>query len=89
MIQIQKDAVIRRGVPLEDEVSIEDCIIMDRAVIKRGARRRHVIVDKQNVIGEKEKIGFDPEADRFRCHIDSSGIAVVPKGGMLVKPPKK
>src|SRR3990170_3587005 len=80
-----KNSIIRRGVIIEDDVRIENCIIMDRAVIKRGARLRNVIVDKQNVIGENEKIGFDLEADRFRCHIDSSGIAIIPKGGALVK----
>ncbi len=50
--------------------------------------RRNVIVDKQNVIGENEKIGFDPEADRFRCHIDASGVAIIPKAGVRVKAPK-
>jgi glucose-1-phosphate adenylyltransferase len=84
-----KNSIIRRGVIIEDDVDIENCIIMDRTTIKRGAQLRTVIVDKQNVIGENEKIGFDPVSDRFRCHIDSSGIAIIPKAGMLVKAPKK
>jgi len=32
-----------------------------------------------------EEIGFDPGRDRFRCHIDSSGIAIVPRGGTIIK----
>jgi len=84
-----KNSIIRRGVIIDDDVSIESCIIMDRTTIKGGAKLRNVIVDKQNVIGENEKIGFDPEADRFRCHIDPSGIAVFPKAGVSVKALKK
>jgi glucose-1-phosphate adenylyltransferase len=84
-----RNSIIRRGVVIEDDVSIENCIIMDRTTIKGGANLRNVIVDKQNVIGENEKIGFDPETDRFRCHLDPSGIAIVPKGGRPVKLPKK
>jgi glucose-1-phosphate adenylyltransferase len=80
-----RNSVIRSGVIIEDDVSIEDCIIMDRAVLRKGCRLRKVIVDKLNVIGEGEQIGFDLEKDRFRCHIDSSGIAIIPRGGKLTK----
>jgi glucose-1-phosphate adenylyltransferase len=41
-----------------------------------------------NTISEGERIGFEPEKDRFRCYIDRSGIAVIPRGGRLVKPSK-
>jgi glucose-1-phosphate adenylyltransferase len=77
-----RNSVIRSGVLIEDNVSIEDCVIMDRAVLKKGCRLRNAIVDKLNVIGEGEQIGFDLEKDRFRCHIDSSGIAIIPRGGL-------
>ncbi len=79
------NSIIRSGVTIESGVSVEDCIIMDRAVLKRGCRLKRVIVDKMNVIEENERIGFDTEADRFRCHIDSSGIAIVPRGGRTKK----
>ncbi len=83
------NSVIRSGVTVEDGVSIEECIIMDDVVIKKGAFLKRVIVDKLNTIGEGEKIGLDPGKDRFRCHIDRSGIAVIPRGGRLVKPSKE
>jgi glucose-1-phosphate adenylyltransferase len=72
-------------VVIEENVNIEDCIIMDQVVLKKGCRLKKVIVDKLNVIEENAQIGFDTEKDRFRCHIDSSGIAIVPKGGKLIK----
>ncbi len=84
-----RNSVIRSGVVIEDNVSIEDSIIMDHAVIKKGSSIRRVIVDKQNIINEKEHIGFEPDKDRFRCYIDRSGIAIIPKGGRLMRKPKE
>jgi len=80
-----KNSVIRSGVIIEDDVSIEDSIIMDHVVIKKGCKLKRVIIDKFNVISKGEEIGYDPEKDRFRCHIDSSGIAIIPRGGKIVK----
>ncbi|HSB31380.1 MAG TPA: glucose-1-phosphate adenylyltransferase [Candidatus Sulfobium mesophilum] len=79
------NSIIRCGVTIESGVSVEDCIIMDGTVLKKGCKLKRVIVDKMNVIEEDERIGFDTEADRFRCHIDSSGIAIVPRGGRAKK----
>jgi glucose-1-phosphate adenylyltransferase len=68
-------------VTIESGVSVEDCIIMEGTLLKKGCSLKRVIVDKMNVIEEGERIGFETETDRFRCHIDSSGIAIVPRGG--------
>lgn len=77
-----RNSVIRSGVYIEKGVQIEDCIIMDDCTIKENASLRRLIMDKQNVVEKGDRIGFDPEKDRFRCHIDSCGIEIVPKGGM-------
>jgi glucose-1-phosphate adenylyltransferase len=83
-----KNSLIRSGVTVENDVSIEDSIIMDNVVLKKECRLKRVIVDKLNVIGEGVAIGFDPAKDRFGCHIDSSGIAIVPRGGKLIRAKK-
>jgi glucose-1-phosphate adenylyltransferase len=80
-----RNSVIRSSVIVEDDVNIENCLIMDRVTLKKGCRLKRTIVDKMNVIGEGEEIGFDPAKDRFRCHIDSSGIAIIPRGGKLIR----
>ena len=80
-----RNSFIRSGVTIEDDVSVEDSLIMDHVTLKKGCRLKKVIVDKMNVIEEGVEIGFAPEKDRFRCHIDSSGIAIVPRGGRLTK----
>jgi glucose-1-phosphate adenylyltransferase len=79
------NSVIRSGVIIENDVSVEDCIIMDKSVLKKGCRLRRVIVDKYNVVQEGESIGFDPEKDHLCCHIDPSGIAILPRGGRPIK----
>lgn len=83
-----RNSIIRSGVVIENDVRVEDCIIMDHAVLRKGCSLRKVIVDKLNVVNEGEQIGFNPDMDRFRCHIDSSGIAIIPRGGRLKKTSK-
>ncbi len=76
-----KRSIIRSGVVIEEGAVVEDCIIMDRTVIKKNCHLRRVIVDKLNVIKEETKIGFDREDERFGLHIDPSGIRVIPRQG--------
>lgn len=80
-----RNSVIRSGVIIENDVTVEDSIIMDRVTLRKGCSLKNVIVDKLNVIDEGEKIGFEPDKDRFRCHVDSSGIAIIPRGGKIRK----
>ena len=44
---------------IEDGAIVEESIIMDHTVIKKGCRLKRVIVDKFNVIAEGTSIGFD------------------------------
>jgi glucose-1-phosphate adenylyltransferase len=80
-----RNSFIRSGVIMEDDVSVEHCLIMDHVTLKKGCKLKKVIVDKMNVIDEGVEIGFDPDKDRFRCHIDASGIAIIPRGGKIIK----
>jgi glucose-1-phosphate adenylyltransferase len=73
------NSIVRREVVLEPDVEIEDSIIMDYTVIRRGSRLRRVIVDRYNTIDPNTVIGSDPEADRRRWFTTESGIVVVPK----------
>ncbi len=80
-----RNSFIRSDVIIEKGVSIENCLIMDQVILKKGCKLKNVIVDKMNIIDEGEEIGFNQDKDRFRCHIDASGIAIVPRGGKLIK----
>lgn len=74
-----KNSIIRSGTIIESDVEITDSIIFDHVYIQKGARLNKVIVDKNNVIGQNETLGIDAEKDRFKLHIDPSGIGILPK----------
>jgi glucose-1-phosphate adenylyltransferase len=75
-----KNSVLRRDVVLEPGVEVEDSIIMDHVVVRRGAKIRRAIIDRYNLIGMDERIGYDAEADSRRYHLTESGLTVLPEG---------
>jgi glucose-1-phosphate adenylyltransferase len=75
-----KKSILGRGVIVHDKCEIEDSIIMDGCEIKQGAKLKKVIVDRFNTIKPRETIGFKPEFDMQKYHLDSSGIVVLPRG---------
>ena len=78
-----RNSIIRREVMIEEDVELEDCIIMDYTIIRKGARLRRVIVDRYNTIAAGTQIGYDSDADRARYHVSESGLVVVSKGDEL------
>lgn len=75
-----KNTLLRREVVIEEDVEIEDSIIMDYVVIRRGARLRKVVIDRYNEIPPGTRIGFDQQADRARYDMSDGGIAILRKG---------
>ena len=75
-----RNSILRREVIVEPDVEIDDCIIMDYTVIRRGCRLKGVIVDRYNDIPANTAIGYDREADRRKYHVSEGGIVVLPKG---------
>ena len=65
---------------VEEDVEIEDCIVMDYCVIRRGARLKRAIVYRYNIIEAHSRIGFDTAADGARYTVSEGGVVVVPKG---------
>ncbi len=74
-----KNSIIRSSVIIEEDVEITDSIILERVHIKKGAKLKKVIIDKNNIINEGETLGYDSNKDRFRLHIDECGIGILPK----------
>ena len=61
-------------------MELDECIVMDYTVIRRGARLKRVIIDRYNLIKAGSHIGYDHEEDASRYCISDSGIVIVPKG---------
>ncbi|MBF0416182.1 MAG: glucose-1-phosphate adenylyltransferase [Magnetococcales bacterium] len=75
-----RNSILRREVIVEEDVEIDDCIIMDYTIIRRGSRLKRVIIDRYNDIGANTHIGFDLVADRARYVVSVGGVILVPKG---------
>lgn len=77
---VLRRSVLGRGVVIHENCVIEDSILMDYCEIKAGTRIRKAVVDRFNVLGPKESVGFDPDSDSERFYVDSSGIVVIARG---------
>lgn len=73
-------SILRREVVIEPDVELDECIVMDHTLIRRGARLRRVIVDRFNVVPAGTRIGYDRDEDDARWFTTASGIVVLPKG---------
>jgi glucose-1-phosphate adenylyltransferase len=75
------NSIIRRDVVIEDGALIEDSIIMDHTVVGKGCRLKRVIVDKFNKFPEGFEAGFGECRDMLPsgCHVDNTGIVIIPK----------
>jgi glucose-1-phosphate adenylyltransferase len=73
-------SILGRGVRVEPGAEIEDSIVMDFTIVRPGSRLRRTIVDRFNTIEPETWIGFDPEIDAARYHVDRSGIIVLGRG---------
>ena len=74
-----KRSVIGRDITIEHGASLDECIILDGAVIGAKSRLRRVIVDRFNRIPEGTSIGFDLTGDRKRFQVGRSGLVVLPQ----------
>jgi len=78
---IVRNSILGRSVWVNEGAVIEDSIVMDHTTVGKGARLRRTIVDRYNIIPADTEIGYDPEEDRRRYHVDRAGITVVARGG--------
>jgi glucose-1-phosphate adenylyltransferase len=73
-------SVLGRQVRVEEDVEVEESVVMDYCVLRPGVRLRRVIVDRFNTLERGTAIGFDPEEDARRYHVDPSGLVVLGRG---------
>lgn len=77
-------SVLSPGLRAHSWARVTDSVIMDDVHIGRYAEVRRAIIDKNVVVPERARIGFDREHDLARGFtVTESGITVVPKGTVL------
>lgn len=73
-------SVLCPKVRVEDQASVERCILFDDVTVGEGAELRNCIVDKRARIPAGLRIGFDSREDARRFEVTPTGVVVVPKG---------
>lgn len=73
-------SVIGRNVRIERGADLDECVILDGAMIGADTRLRRVIADRFNIIPDSEEIGFVPEVDAMRYQTTASGLVILPRG---------
>lgn len=75
-----RNSIIRNEVLVDEDVELDECIVMDYSILRKGVRLKRVIVDRFNTIEAGDCIGYNNEADRRRFHVTDSGIVVITRG---------
>lgn len=75
-----RNSIVRREVLIEDDVEIDECIIMDYTIVRKGSRLKRCIIDRYNTIEAGARIGYDLDSDRQRYRVSESGIVVLERG---------
>ncbi|MGP7960812.1 glucose-1-phosphate adenylyltransferase [Sanguibacter sp. A247] len=77
-------SIISPGSRLHSWSMIADSVLLDDVTVERYSQVNRCIIDKNVVIEENARVGFDPEADRGRGFtVTESGITVIPKGAIV------
>jgi glucose-1-phosphate adenylyltransferase len=73
-------SVIGRNVTIEPGAHLDECIILNDAVIGSKSKLRGVIADRFNVIPPGTEIGYNASSDRNRYQVGKTGLIVLPQG---------
>ena len=71
------DSALGRRVFVDNGAQVKDAVVMANCHIGAGAQVRRAILDKNAVVPEGERIGYDLEKDREKYHVSATGIVVV------------
>jgi len=78
---IVQDSVVGRSVKIDTGAAIINSILMDRVHVGADCKINMAIIDKDVVIPPGTEIGYNPEEDKKRFHVDEeSNIVVIHKG---------
>jgi len=73
-------SILCPNVRVHSYCDIQDSILMPNAIVKRHARIRRAIVDRDVEIPAGAVIGYDPAEDRRRHTVSDGGVVVVTPG---------
>ncbi len=72
-------SVLSSLVTIRKHTLIQDSVIMEGVMVGAGSQIKNAIIDKQVIIPDGERIGYDLDVDRKRFAVTTSGIVIVAK----------
>ena len=76
-------SILSPDVSIHSYSHVEDSILMNGVEIGRHAKVRRAMIDKNVIVPEGMKIGYDSNADAKKFTVTESGIVVIPKNMRL------
>ena len=73
-------SILSPGVRVHSYCDVEDSILMFNATVRRHARIRRAIIDREVDVPAGAVIGYDPAEDRRRHTVSEGGVVVVTPG---------
>jgi glucose-1-phosphate adenylyltransferase len=74
-----KRSILSPNVRVDSSAQVEDSILLEGVWVKKNAKIRKAVIDKNSEISPGMKIGYDLEEDAKMFTVTESGIVVVPK----------
>jgi glucose-1-phosphate adenylyltransferase len=85
---VVRRSILSPGVRVHSYCDIQDAILMPNVTVKRNARLRRAIVDRDVEIPHGAVIGYDAAEDRRRHTVSEGGIVVVTPGEEIFVDPQ-
>jgi len=76
-------SILSPGVVLHSHAQVEDSVLMGNVKVGRGAMVRRAIIDKNVVIPDRARIGYDLDEDRHRFAVTRGGVVVIGKNEII------
>jgi glucose-1-phosphate adenylyltransferase len=79
-------SILSPDVVVHESAHVEDCVLMNRVEVGRGAFLRRAIVDKDVRIPPGFRLGVDGDPVRDRFHLSKSGVVAIAKRQVVEQP---
>jgi glucose-1-phosphate adenylyltransferase len=79
-------SILSPDVVVHESAHVEDCVLMNRVEVGRGAVLCRAIVDKDVRIPPGFRLGVDGDPDRDRFHVSKGGVVAIAKRQVVEQP---
>ena len=79
-----ENSILSPNVKIQDNAEIKNSVIMESVRVGDHVKIQNAIIDKEVNIPPHTKIGYDPEQDRRRFALTTSGIVIAAKKAPVV-----